>query len=297
MDVLRTPEERFRGLEGFPFAPHYREVGGLRIHHVDEGPPGADPVLLLHGEPTWSYLYRHVIPVLAAAGRRAVAPDLPGFGRSDKPASRADYSYERLVGWTAAWLEAVDLTGITLVCQDWGALVGLRLATEHPGRFDRIVVANGALPTGSGPTPLAFRAWRAFARWSPWLPIGLVLRAGCRRRLSRGAIRGYRAPFPDPSYKAGARALPDLVPTSPDDPAAEDNLRAWDELERWEKPFLTAFSDGDPIFRGLDEAFRERVPGARGQPHTTLRGAGHFLQEDRGEELARVVDDFIARTS
>lgn len=296
MEVLRTPERRFRGLAGFPFEPHYVEVEGLRIHHVDEGPPEADPVVMLHGEPTWSYLYRHMIPELAGAGHRAVAPDLVGFGRSDKPASVEDYSYARLVRWTAGWLRGADLERVTLVCQDWGALVGLRLLAEEPGRFHRVVVANGALPTGRGGVPLAFRAWRLFARWSPVLPVGLVVQVGTRRRVGRRARAGYRAPFPSERYKAGPRALPRLVPTSPDDPGAEANRRAWDVLASWERPFLTAFSDGDPVFRGLDRTFQERVPGARTRAHTTIRGAGHFLQEDRGEALARVVREFIEAT-
>jgi haloalkane dehalogenase len=288
-EILRTPEERFAGLPGWPFAPRYAQVDGLRIHYVDEGPRGAPPVLMLHGEPSWSYLYRRMIPAFTEAGYRAVAADLPGFGRSDKPANRAAFSYARLVGWMAEWLRAVDLRGITLLCQDWGALVGLRLAAEHPERFARICIANGALPTGDMRIPLAFRAWQPFARWTPRFPVGRIIRAGTRRPVAPETVAAYEAPFPDERYKAGPRALPQLVPTRRDDAAREDNLRAWAALERWEKPFLTAFSDGDAITRGLDRAFRRRVPGAAGQPHTVIRGAGHFLQEDAGEELAAVV--------
>lgn len=295
MEILRTPDERFAGLPGWPFAPRYAEVDGLRIHYVDEGPPDAPPVLMLHGEPSWSYLYRKMIPRFVEAGFRAVAPDLVGFGRSDKPADVAEYSYARHVGWIAEWMEAVDLRGVTLVCQDWGSLIGLRVAAENPDRFARIVVANGALPTGEGKIPLAFRAWQAFARWSPYFPIGRIVQAGSRTRLPSDVVAAYDAPFPEAKYKAGARAFPPLVPTRPDDPAVPDNLRAWEALDQWQKPFLTAFSDGDPITRGLDRPFRARVPGAARQPHATIRGAGHFLQEDRGEELARVVIDFIRR--
>jgi haloalkane dehalogenase len=296
MRVLRTPDHRFAGLTGYPFAPHYTEVGGLRIHHVDEGPRDAPTVLMLHGEPTWSYLYRHMIPVLAGAGVRAVAPDLPGFGRSDKPAHRADYSYQRLVDWMREWLAANDLRRLTLVCQDWGALVGLRLAAECDDRFSRIVVANGALPTGDrSPRPI-FHFWQTFARVTPWLPVGLILRIGCRTWLEDDVIAGYRAPFPSEAYKQGAHALPLLVPTTPTDPASQPNRDAWARLEQWRKPFLTAFSDGDLVFRGADRYFQRIVPGAQGQPHTIVREAGHFIQEDAGPELARIVIDFMSRT-
>ena len=295
MEILRTPDERFNSLPEYPFPPRYTEVDGLRVHYIEQGPPAADPVLLLHGEPTWSYLYRHMIPVLAEAGHWAIAPDLIGFGRSDKPAARADYTYARHVEWIARWLETLDLRNITLVCQDWGSLIGLRLAAEHPDRFARIVVANGALPTGDHPIPLPFRIWQAFARWTPRFPVGRIVQIGTRTRLSDAVVAAYDAPFPDESYKQGARAFPVLVPTRHDDPAAPANRRAWEVLKQWEKPFLTAFSDGDPITRGLDRHFRKLVPGAAGQPHTTIRGGGHFLQEDRGVELARVVIDFIAR--
>lgn len=293
MKVLRTPDDRFADLPGWPFAPRYAKADGLRIHYVDEGPRGAPPVLMLHGEPSWSYLYRTMIPVFTAAGLRAVAPDLPGFGRSDKPVRRADYSYTRLVRWMAAWLDAVGLRDVTLVCQDWGSLIGLRLVAERPERFARVVVANGALPTGDMRIPLAFRTWQAFSRWTPVFPVGRIIRAGCRAPLAAEVAAAYEAPFPSERYKAGPRALPRLVPTRPGDPARNDNLHAWAALERWDKPFLTAFSDGDPITRGLDRGFQRRVPGAAGQPHVTIRGAGHFLQEDRGDELARVVVEWM----
>ena len=295
--ILRTPDERFRDLPGYPFAPNYVTVDGVRMHYVDEGPRDGAPVLMLHGEPSWSYLYRKMIPIIADAGFRAIAPDLVGFGRSDKPADRGAYSYARHVEWMRGFVEALGLEGITLVCQDWGSLIGLRVAAEMPDRFARIVVANGALPTGDGRVPPIFRAWQAFARWTPWFPVGRIVQAGTRTRLPRDVIAAYDAPFPSQRYKAGARAFPPLVPTRPDDPAREANLRAWEVLERWEKPFLTAYGQHERITRGFERRFQQRVPGAAGQPHATLRGAGHFVQEDRGPELASVVVDFIRRTS
>ena len=293
MELLRTPPERFRGLPDFPYEPRSTEVEGLRIAWVEAGPRDAPTVLLLHGEPTWSFLYRSVMAGLAASGLRAVAPDLPGFGRSDKPASVADYSYARLVGWMEAWMDAAELDGVTLFGQDWGSLIGLRMAANRPDRFARLSVGNGFLPTGRGSPSLPFRLWRLFARWSPVLPAGRIVQVGTARRLASSERRAYDAPFPDRSFQAGARALPRLVPTDPDDPGAVDNRRAWEVLEGWRKPFLTAFSDGDPITRGLDRRLRGRIPGARGREHPTLRGAGHFLQEDRGPELARVLSDFV----
>ncbi len=295
MKILRTPEERFAHLPDFPFAPHYEEVDGLRIHYVDEGPRGANPVLLLHGEPTWSYLYRKMIPVLVAAGHRVLAPDLVGFGRSDKPAEVADYSFQRHMDWMAGWLRALDLRSITLFGQDWGSLLGLRLAAENPERFERVVIANGGLPTGDQKLPVAFYIWRTFARWTPWLPIGLIVRSGCRTKLAAEVVAAYDAPFPEESYKAGPRAFPRLVPTTPDDPAAEANRRAWEALRAWNKPFLTAFSDADPVTRGGERVLQRLVPGAAREAHVTIHGAGHFLQEDRGQELGQVAAEFIAR--
>lgn len=297
MKILRTPPERFENLPDYPFAPHFVEVDGLRMHYLDEGPPDAEPVLLLHGEPSWSFLYRHMIAPIAGAGHRAIAPDLVGFGKSDKPAAIGDYSYQRHMDWITGFVTALDLRGITLFCQDWGSLLGLRLAAEQEARFARIVLANGGLPTGDQEMPRIFRLWQAFARWSPWFPIGRIVDRGTVSELSGEVIAAYDAPFPSSAHKAGARAFPRLVPTSPDDPAAPANRRAWERLERWEKPFLTAFSDRDPITRGLDRVVQERVPGARGQQHTTVRGAGHFLQEEKGPELARITLDFIAATA
>jgi len=292
MKSLRTPDERFENLPGYEFAANYVDIDGLRMHYVDEGPRNADPVLMLHGEPSWSYLYRHMIRPITDAGFRAIAPDLIGFGKSDKPARRSDYSYLSHVNWMRQFLEALDLTEITLVCQDWGSLIGLRLAAENEQRFAMIVLANGGLPTGDQKMPKAFRTWRAFARFSPWFPIGRIIQSGTIEDLPPEVVAAYDAPFPTRAYKAGARAFPLLVPTTPDDPAAAANRAAWKSLREWDKPFLTAFSNRDPITRGGDQAFRERVPGANGQPHTTIRNAGHFLQEDKGSDLAQIVVDF-----
>ncbi len=296
MNTIRPPASRFSDLPAFPWSPRFVGVEGLRIAWVEAGPREGPPVVLLHGEPTWSFLWRSVIPGLARAGLRAVAPDLPGFGRSERPTRIGDYAAGRLVRWMEGWMDAVELADATLVGQDWGALVGLRMVARRPERFERVVVANGFLPTGEDPPGAAFRAWRAFARWSPRFPAGRIVDLGCRRRLSPAERAAYDAPFPDREHRAGARALPRLVPTRPGDPGAEENRRAWEALERWEKPFLTAFSDGDPVTRGRERPFRLRVPGARGHAHPTVRGAGHFLQEDRGEELARIVADFVLRT-
>jgi len=300
VEALRTPDERFARLPDYPFEPHYNEVpdgegGRLRIHHVDEGPEDAPPVLCLHGEPSWSFLYRHMIPIFAAEGLRSVAPDLVGFGRSDKPTKRTDYSYQHHMDWMRAWLAALDLREITLVCQDWGSLLGLRLAAENPERFARIVLANGGLPTGEAPPGDAFQRWLDFSQRVPELPVGQIVSGGCAGELTPAVVAAYDAPFPDESFKEGARAFPALVPISPDDPAVAANQRAWEVLRTWQKPFLTAFSDGDPMTRRGAALFQEAVPGAKGQPHTTIVGGGHFLQETHGPELARVTLDFIRR--
>lgn len=301
MKILRTPEARFEGLKDYPFAPHWTEIddgagGRLRMHHVDEGPRDAACVLMLHGEPTWSYLYRHMIPRFAAAGLRAVAPDLVGFGKSDKPAARSDYSYARHVDWTAEWLDRTGLRGITLVCQDWGGLIGLRLVARMPERFDRVVVANTALPTGEQPLGEAFAAWRAYSQQVEEFRAGRIVYGGTARKIDEAAQAAYDAPFPDESYQAGAREFPVLVPDRPDDPAAADNREAWTVLEQFDKPVLTAFGEDDKIMAGVDRVFQARIPGAKGQPHVRLERAGHFLQEDVGPELADLTVRFIAAT-
>jgi haloalkane dehalogenase len=287
MELLRTPDERFRDLPGYPFEPHYVEVGGVRMHYVDEGSGPA--VLLLHGEPSWSYLYRKMIPIIAGAGLRAVAPDLVGFGRSDKPAAREDYTYQRHMDWLTGLVAALDLRDATLVGQDWGGLLGLRLAAEQSARFAAVVAANTFLPTGDHKAPEAFFAWQRFSQTVPELPIGGIVQRGCATALPAEVVAAYDAPFPDERYKAGARQFPMLVPTRPDDPASAANRAAWDVLKRWDKPFVTAFSDQDPITRGGERVLQALIPGAAGRSHPTIEGGGHFLQEDRGEALARVV--------
>jgi haloalkane dehalogenase len=273
------------------------EVDGLRIHYVDEGPCEADPVLMLHGEPSWSYLYRKMIPLVAAAGHRVIAPDLVGFGRSDKPTRRQDSTYQRHVDWVQGLIFTLDLQQITLVGQDWGGSIGLRLATEHEERFARIVAANTALPTGDTPPGEGFLNWRRFSQEVPVFRVSEIIKRSNVNDVPPEVQAAYDAPFPNEQYQAGARQFPLLVPTSPDDPATVPNRAAWEVLRRWEKPFLTAFSDADPAFKGMDQVFQEAVPGAKGQPHTTITGTGHFLQEDKGPELARVIVDFLAHTS
>ena len=305
MEVLRTPDDRFDGLPDYPFSPQYVDVPRgdgtaetLRMHYLDEGPSDAtETVLLLHGEPSWSYLYRTMIPVITAAGYRAIAPDLVGFGRSDKPAAREDYTYQRHVDWVRAVIASLDLRHITLVCQDWGGLIGLRLAAEEADRFARVVAANTFLPTGDTPPGAAFLGWQNFSQTTPDFATGQIISLGTATDLSPEVIAAYDAPFPDDSYKAGARQFPMLVPTAPDDPAAAPNRAAWTVLEQSKQPFLTAFSDADPITAGGDKVLREKIPGAANQAHTTIAGGGHFLQEDRGPELARVVVDFIHVTA
>ena len=300
MEALRTPDERFTALPGFGFAPHYVEVATgdgdqLRVHYLDEGPAGGPVVLLLHGEPSWCFLYRKMIPTLVGAGLRCIAPDLVGFGRSDKPTERSDYTYARHVEWMrAALFDALDLQEITLVCQDWGGLIGLRLVGEHPDRFARVVAANTFLPTGDTPPGDAFLNWQRFSQTVEDFDVGFIVSSGCASNpLPEAVVAAYSAPFPDDRYKAGARQFPMLVPTSPDDPAAAANRAAWETLRAFDKPFLTVFSDKDPITRGGDHAFQREVPGCAGQPHTTIEGGGHFLQEDEGEQLARVVASWM----
>jgi haloalkane dehalogenase len=302
MDALRTPDERFADLSGYPFEAHYVEVpdgegGRLRVHHLDEGPGDGEVVLLLHGEPSWSFLYRKMVPPLVDAGLRVLVPDLVGFGRSDKPGDRSDYTYARHVEWMrSALFDALSLDGITLVGQDWGGLIGLRLVGEHPDRFARVVAANTFLPTGEAPPNDAFQAWQQFSQQVPELPVGRIVNGGCTTDLDAAVVAAYDAPFPDETYKEGARQFPLLVPTSTADPATEANRAAWEVLSRFDRPFLCAFSDQDPITAGADAALRRRIPGCEGQPHITIEGAGHFLQEDRGEELAGVVADFVKKT-
>ncbi len=293
MKILRTPDEAFENLPDYPFAPHYTEVSGLRMHYVDEGKNPHETVLMLHGEPSWSYLYRKMIPVVARAGYRVIAPDLIGFGKSDKLTDASAYSYQHYVDWMKGFIKNLDLRNITLVCQDWGGLIGLRLAAENESRFRRITAANTFLPNGKGTPSEAFLQWQTYAKTSPTFNIGKIVGGGCVSKLSPETIAAYDAPFPDDSYKVAARIFPSLVPTSPDDPAVPANLKAWEVLQRWEKPFLTAFGDSDPITKGGDAFFQKVVPGAKGQKHITIQQGGHFLQEDKGEEWAEAIVSFI----
>jgi haloalkane dehalogenase len=295
VQVLRTPDERFADLPGHPFAPHHVEVDGLRMHYVDEGPRDAAPVLMLHGEPSWSYLYRKMIPIIAGAGHRAVAPDFVGFGRSDKLPRREDYTYRRHVDWTRGLIEALGLRDITLVGQDWGGLIGLRLVGEEPDRFARAVAANTGFLPGPFPMPEVWYRFREVIQTAPTIDVARSIQAGCATKLPPDVLAAYEAPFPDDSYKEAVRAFPGLVPVTEDDPAIPANRKAWEALSRWEKPFLTAFGDSDKITRGMDQVFQHVIPGAKGQPHTTIAGAGHFLQEDKGEELAGVIVAWLAR--
>ncbi len=293
MKALRTADERFDQLPDYDFEAHYVDIDGLRMHYVDAGPRDGDVVLLLHGEPSWSYLYRHMIPPLAKAGLRVIAPDLIGFGKSDKPVRKSDYSFAVHVDWMRHFIEALNLGNITMFCQDWGSLIGLRVAAENEHRFARIALGNGGLPTGDQDMPRAFIIWRAFALYSPWFPIGRIIQSGTITDLSANVVAAYDAPFPSAEYKAGARAFPALVPTTPNDPASDANRAAWDVFEHWEKPFLTTFSNRDSFTRGGQVPWQEKVPGAQGQEHVKIKNAGHFLQEDKGEELADVLIKFV----
>ena len=334
-NALRTPDDRFENLDGFPYLPNYayvRDPHGreLRLHYVDAGPPAAAPILCLHGQPTWSYLYRKMIPLFVEAGHRVVAPDFIGFGRSDKPAERSDYTYARHVDWLKTFLDSLDLRDITLVCQDWGGLIGLRAATEQPDRFARIVAANTGLPDAEGVADadakrisdamrsyyaslpvhqsamemgmamrgdrsgMGFLHWVKFCAETPTLRVSDVVRVSSGGTLGEKQAAAYDAPFPSDDYMAGARQFPSLVPIMPDNPAIAANRAAWQVLEQWQKPFLTAFSDGDPVTAGRHVRFQETVPGAKTQRHETIVGAGHFLQEEKPNELANTVLRFIA---
>lgn len=299
MQVLRTPDTRFQGLDGWRYEPHYIDITDidstvLRMATVDEGPAETPPVLLLHGEPSWSYLYRRMIAGLVERGHRVLAPDLIGFGRSDKPAVRDDYTYERHVAWLQAWFDAHDLHGVTLFCQDWGGLLGLRLLAANMDRFSGVVAANTGLPVGTGWSE-GFAAWLKFSQEVPVLSIGRIVDGGSTWALSEGEIAAYDAPFPDESFKAGARQFPMLVPVTPEHASVAENITAWLQLERFDKPFVTAFRNNDAVTRGGERVLQARIPGTKGQPHVTLHG-GHLLQEDSPGEIVGIIDGLVRST-
>ncbi|MGH1489548.1 MAG: haloalkane dehalogenase [Acidimicrobiales bacterium] len=294
MDFVRTADERFAGLADYPYKPIYVEVDGLRMGYVDVGPADGPVMLLLHGEPTWGYLYRRMIPPLVEAGFRCVVPDLIGFGRSDKPTDRSVYTYNGHVAWMAAFLDAIDLGVATLFAQDWGGLIGLRIAAEHPRRFDRVAIGNTGLPVGQSLGP-GFDGWLQASQTMEFMDAGAMLqRATQARELTDAEMDAYRAPFPDETHMAGAREFPTLVSITPEHGAVAENLAAWTELERWEKPFLTLWCPGDPVLGHLNREFIERVPGAAGQPHQELTPGGHFIQDDRGEDVAAALIDWMS---
>jgi haloalkane dehalogenase len=300
MKVLRTPDSRFADLPDYPFAPHYmtiRDADGteMRLHYLDEGPRDAAPVLLMHGEPSWSFLYRKMISGLVAKGHRVVAPDLIGFGKSDKPTEQSDYTFEGHVKWMSDWLTRLDLKNATFFGQDWGGLIGLRLVAAFPDRFARFVVGNTGLPVGTGMTE-GFKQWLNFSQTVPELPIGEIVAMGTKKGLTDTVKAAYVAPFPDETFKAGARRFPALVPVTPEHGSVAENKAAWEVLSKFAKPVLTLFSDSDPVTKGGERVFQERVPGTKGQPHTIIKDAGHFLQEDAPDELVAHIHRFITET-
>lgn len=293
LEFVRTPDDRFDGLSDFAWSPHHAEVDGLRMAYVDEGPADGDVALLLHGEPSWSYLYRFMIPPLLEAGMRVVAPDLIGFGRSDKPIHQDDYTYARHVAWITGLVTQLELEDISLFCQDWGGLAGLRVVAENAGRFAYLTIANTALPEGDGMGE-GFANWQDFSQVVDPFDSGFLLQGGTHRELTDAEVDAYRAPFPDDNHLAGARRFPMLVPTSPDDPAVPANRAAWEVLERWDRPVAVPWAPNDPVLGPLQSAFTERIPGARGREHPTFEAASHFIQEDVGPELAQVMIDLRA---
>jgi haloalkane dehalogenase len=293
MKLLRTPDERFQNLPEFFFKPNYLKVEKIRIHYIDEGPTDGKIFLLMHGEPSWCYLYRYMIPLLVKAGYRVIAPDLVGFGRSDKPMEQSDHSYHKHIEWMTKWLKSLEIKDITLFCQDWGALIGLRVAIENQEKFSRIILSNGGLPTGEQRMSKAFLEWQEFSKTATKFDIKRIIQSATVKKLSKDVLKAYDAPFPDDRYKIGPRIMPSLVPTTINDPESDANKRAIEDFKKWEKPFLTAFSDKDPITRGTEKFWKENIPGGKGQKHVIVKDGGHFIQEDKGSELVDIILDFI----
>lgn len=295
MEILRTPEERFENLPDYSFKPNFLTVGDLRMHYVDHG-YGDKVVLMLHGEPSWSFLYRHMITKVAKAGYRVIAPDLIGFGKSDKPTDPSIYTYQNHYNWLKEFIETLGLKEINLFCQDWGGLLGLRLVAFEPQWFARVMASNTFLPIGQPAPTEAFLKWRDFSRNSEQFDIGRVIQMGSASTLTEDVIAAYNAPFPDESYKVGARVFPSIVPIEFDDPEAEINRRGWEALRTFQKPFLTAFGDADPITRGGEKVMQKLIPGCQGIFHPTVNGGGHFIQEDKPDLMASLMINFIKAT-
>ena len=293
IEFARTPDDRFDNLADFPYEPKYVEIDGLRMAYVDEGAADGPVMLLLHGEPTWGYLYRRMIPPLVAAGYRCVVPDLIGFGRSDKPTDRSVYTYSGHVAWMHAFIDAIDLPTATLFAQDWGGLIGLRVVAEQPDRFGRVAIGNTALPVGKSLGP-GFDMWLAASQNMAFMDCGALLqRATTARELTDGEMDAYRAPFPDEAHMAGAREFPTLVCITPDHGGVAENTAAWAVWEQWAKPFVTLWCPGDPVLGQLHHEFIERIPGAQGQPHQEFSPGGHFVQDDHGEDIAAALIDWM----
>jgi haloalkane dehalogenase len=299
LEFLTTPEHCFEQIVDFDYAPHFLRVddnegSSLNLHYIDEGPRDANVVLMLHGEPSWSYLYRKMIGPVVEAGYRVIAPDLIGFGKSDKPTERSDYTYQRHLDWIRQVIIQLDLKNITLVCQDWGGLLGLRLVAEHLDLFSRVLAANTMLPTGDHKPNEAFLNWQTFSQEVAVFPVAGIIKGATVTPLGSEVLAAYDAPFPDETYKSGVRQFPLLVPTTPNDPASEANRLAWQTLRQFTKPFITAFSDSDPVTAGGDKIMQKLIPGCQGQAHAVIQQGGHFLQEDQGKRLAAVLLTFMS---
>lgn len=317
-ETIRTPDARFENLADYPFSPNYMDVEGYRIHYVDEGPQDGELILLMHGQPSWSYLYRHMIPLLTGAGYRVIAPDLVGFGKSDKPLKQTDHSYQMHVDVMTAFAGQLDLQNVTLFAQDWGGLIGLRMVAEDPDRYDRIMISNTGLPAAGGLRGwigypmIRWQVWREgkpdsisdggefrFTRWIAWamhsdnFDLSTLFQGATTRTLTEDELAAYAAPFPNEDYKAAIRVFPYLVPSQ-----LRQNQKVMDEFyANWDKPFLTAFGDSDAVTAGGERVWQDTVPGASDQPHTIIKDGNHFIQEDKPEELVGLLLAFIERTA